>query len=816
MRIFTTNREIFQITLCKLSIPIHLFNIGYTFLLSLQGQASITYGKQQLILHKQDIILFYPEESFSLHGSPDSYLLLITLDPLHFNHCFSPLQRFICFYSNDSDQTTYKNLRYYLINMAVAHYTDSKNNDNYLMAQVFQLLHYLKTRPGVKTESEIMNPSAPKQHAKIKKINSFIDENYSKQITLQELANYMAFTPQYLASFIKKYFQMTFYEYLNSIRLKATVLLLKYSNESLNKIAIDGGFPNTTTFLKQFTNKHAIKPLDFRKAFLKRKERADIPSDCQINNLPLIKGLLSDQAVLSNTALAIIDSHIKEMVCCNARKHKPFSPSWKKLINLGDASNFENPGFRQHLSLVQLEIGFEYGRIQNVFSLIDNCIVTGYIENDMTNIFRIIDYLSSLHIKPLFDIGSKHAHIYMNDLIGNSQKYLPKMNYFEDILKPLLPIFLKSCINHYGFHAVSEWQFEFWQEYNNNMTIVESPKSYLNKFKYVYTTIKELVPKAYVGGPGFNTYMNPDHLSNTLNAMDRALVKPDFISIYVYPYNDEITAASMWSTGQVSLASNQDIYKNRIEQCHDIIRQTWTQPPDLYVTEYGTHIISNNYLNDGLYPASLIIRESLDNDSRAKAMSYWLLSDFSLDFKYSPYILFGGNGIISKDGIKKPGFFAYQFLNLLGNRIISKGEHYIITSSSKYNYQILVYYYGYFNEDYCMHQEDYESLKYPGSPFVLLKPLSLSISLENLEEGIYHINQWTLSDTLGNLLHEWKKLGTKADLSNAEIAYLKSKSTPNLNVEVRKVKKKLTLNTELTMHEAVLYQVNHLQQIEEA
>jgi len=815
MRIFTTNQEIYQIELCKLSAPIHLFNMGYTFLLSLQGLISIIHGKQHHLLHKQDIILIYPEESFSLHGAPDSYLLLITLDALHFNHCFKTQQRFVYFYSNDSDQTTNKNLRHYLINMATAHYTDTKNNDNYLMAQVYQLLHHLKTRPAVKAKAEAMNKTTLKQQAKIDKIRYFIDDNYSKQITLQELADHISLSPQYLAGFMKKHFQMTFYEYLNGIRLEATALLLKYSNESLNKIAIDGGFPNTSAFLKQFLNKHDMDPLDYRTTFLKMSEQAHIPPECQINNLPLIKGLLSDQAALSNTALTLIEAPVKEEICCNASKHKPFTPSFKKLINLGDASNFENPGFRKHLSLIQIEIGFEYGRIQNVFSLIDNCIVTGYIENDMTHIFRIIDYLSSLHLKPLFDIGSKHAHIYMNDLIENSQKYLSKTNYFEDILKPLLPIFLKSCINHYGFHTVSEWQFEFWQEYNNNMTIVESPLSYLNRFKYVYSTIKELVPKAYVGGPGFNTFMNTEHLSNTLDAMNKAFIKPDFVSIYVYPYNDEIAVDSLWSSDQVTLAPNQDIYKNRIEQCHRMIKQKWDEPPDLYVTEYGTHILNNNYMNDGLYPFSLIIRESLNNNSHAKAMSYWLLSDSSLDFKYSPYILFGGNGIISKDGIKKPGFFAYQFLNLLGNRIIAKGEHYIVTSSSKYNYQILAYYYGYFNEDYCIHQEDYESLKYPGSPFVILKPLSLSICLENLKEGTYHIKQWTLSETQGNLIHEWKKLGAKADLSNAEITYLKNKCTPSLSVEVRKVKQKLTFYTELKMHEAVLYQINLLQQMKE-
>jgi xylan 1,4-beta-xylosidase len=67
------------------------------------------------------------------------------------------------------------------------------------------------------------------------------------------------------------------------------------------------------------------------------------------------------------------------------------------------------------------------------------------------------------------------------------------------------------------------------------------------------------------------------------------------------------------------------------------------------------------------------------------------------EFKLGISHFHGGFGLINKDGLKKPGYFAYYLLSKLGKEIIEQGEDYIVTKQDN-NIQILAYNFAYFDD----------------------------------------------------------------------------------------------------------------------
>ncbi len=62
---------------------------------------------------------------------------------------------------------------------------------------------------------------------------------------------------------------MTFYDYVNNLRVEHAVDLLQKSNLRLNVIAEQSGFNSISTFRRFFAAKQQCTPSEYRKRFLK-------------------------------------------------------------------------------------------------------------------------------------------------------------------------------------------------------------------------------------------------------------------------------------------------------------------------------------------------------------------------------------------------------------------------------------------------------------------------------------------------------------------------------------------------------------------
>lgn len=97
------------------------------------------------------------------------------------------------------------------------------------------------------------------------KIIQYIQDNYTANPTLSELAKYLNFSDSYCSKIIKQVLGQNFKTLLQSYKLNEANTLLTESTLTLEEIAEQTGFSTYENFYKQFKKAYSISPGLFRK-----------------------------------------------------------------------------------------------------------------------------------------------------------------------------------------------------------------------------------------------------------------------------------------------------------------------------------------------------------------------------------------------------------------------------------------------------------------------------------------------------------------------------------------------------------------------
>lgn len=81
----------------------------------------------------------------------------------------------------------------------------------------------------------------------------------------------------------------------------------------------------------------------------------------------------------------------------------------------------------------------------------------------------------------------------------------------------------------------------------------------------------------------------------------------------------------------------------------------------VYVTEWNLTISDRNYINDTCFKGAYVVKNILDCYPLCEGMALFQGSDRISEYYDSHDMLYGGTGIITKDGILKPAGFAFDF-----------------------------------------------------------------------------------------------------------------------------------------------------------
>ncbi|MBI9041113.1 AraC family transcriptional regulator [Lutibacter sp.] len=102
---------------------------------------------------------------------------------------------------------------------------------------------------------------------KIKKVYEYIQENFNKKITLNEISNIVSMSPVSFNRFIKKRTGKTFVDYTNDTRISYATRWLIETDLSISEISFKCGFNNIANFNRVFKKSKNSTPSEFREKF---------------------------------------------------------------------------------------------------------------------------------------------------------------------------------------------------------------------------------------------------------------------------------------------------------------------------------------------------------------------------------------------------------------------------------------------------------------------------------------------------------------------------------------------------------------------
>lgn len=93
----------------------------------------------------------------------------------------------------------------------------------------------------------------------------YIEENITKKLKVSDIAARLGYTDDYLIRSFRKYYNMTPYDYLITLRISAAKQLLLTTNRSVATIAAECGWSDTASFHKAFVARNDLPPAAWRR-----------------------------------------------------------------------------------------------------------------------------------------------------------------------------------------------------------------------------------------------------------------------------------------------------------------------------------------------------------------------------------------------------------------------------------------------------------------------------------------------------------------------------------------------------------------------
>ena len=341
-----------------------------------------------------------------------------------------------------------------------------------------------------------------------------------------------------------------------------------------------------------------------------------------------------------------------------------FPSMFKECVGAGRANEGLRADWQKQLAFVRRQCGFKYIRMHGL--LTDDMGVykedsKGNPEYNFQYIDVLYDYLLSIGMKPFVELGFMPAA-----LASGSQTVFwwkgnitPPKDYkkWADLLRSLTEHFT----GRYGADEVKTWYFEVWNEPNLSFFWSGTQEEYFKLYKYSVEAIKGVNKEYRVGGPATAGAAWVPEMINFCKANGLPL---DFISTHSYGvkqgYVDETgTAGTILDKNPWSVSG--DVLNSRKQ-----IAASPMPTLELHYTEWSSSYTPSDPIHDSYHEAAYILQKIKQVGSAPTSMSYWTFTDIFEEAgpRFTPF--HGGFGLLNYQGIKKPAFYAFAFLNKLG------------------------------------------------------------------------------------------------------------------------------------------------------
>lgn len=734
--------------------------------------------------------------SENLHGwgiAEDALMCRLQMDYYQLKQILGQDQIRVLCNSIDMPENDYRKIRY-ILDCIIRNAAEPRNE------LVVQSLYYTLWE-CVKNQFVSLGHSDESRNEKNERLDAVIQDiriHYGETLSLHLLAERWYVSESVLSRMVKKATGMKFVDFVRKVRLEHARDELLYTEKPIAKIAMDCGFSNPSVFHKNFKEFYQQTPSAFRTAKLVSKKSVEAEDTA----ITLKKYLMQNEGKNRQNT-----TYIRRIIAdCEVYKIAPNAAL--QCMNAGMAVDIIEQRVQSQIMDMVHDLNLHYIRISNLFDW-DLRIRLGHDTEQLNfdKLDAIFDFCSEIGVIPMLELPEKQRKTVV--AVKNHGRVDTKENepVFEtpEEWERIFTAFLEHVIERYTRHAVSEWIFEIAYDIEHSTGAGKFPFDEL--YLRTYRCIRQFLPEAKIGASELNTELDAAILKQQLLWWKEMEERPQFLSIMCYPYEVEVTKADGLPC-LIDIKSDSHFLQKELHSYQTLLEETEYPKTPIWVTEWNTSISERNFYNDSCAKGCHMLRQMTDCAGEVEVMGYGIISDWHAIFYDVKTPLTGGTGLVTKDGLCKPAYFALDFWNVLGDRILKKGENHIITTREDGTLAIVAFNGQSFNESYKMKEEN--EIQAQDLPYLFREQstLNLSLHIKNVREGRRKINKYRVRESEGNLLAEWEKMGYVETLSRPEIAYLEKICIPRMeNSWVQTENNALNLNLTIEKNEMQLIMI---------
>lgn len=767
----------------------------------LEGSVEVQIESETYNLKKGDFLLINANKRHSLRATKEEILLA------SFRVNFTMLAEYmgtnqLLFWCNTTADRSesYVQLKKVLDRMLNRFYDKEKEGAIYLNSIYYEAIYLLVAYFMIKADDARMKENFTPDNSRIFEIQNYVQANYQKQLSLNDLAKKLYLSNAYLSKYIKKHFGLSFLEYVNNVRLFHAVDELVYSEKKITRIALDNGFPTTAAFNKAFKEIYNMTPSAYRSTVHKEDEKNETEEVQKELDKRVKEYLTGKEPVADNTATRNMNLYVVD-----AKNTTEWEKPWDKIINMGNIDSLLNYDVQSQLLVMQKEIGFSYVRIYNIFMqdmYYEN--ISGDNKYNFSRIDRGLDFLVEHNLKPYIELSFKPTDVNytINSSVGD--RYNEIIFHDRESYVEVMQAFSSHIANRYGVNEIENWYFELWKDDRLNM--LDAKGWYFDCFEIGYHALKKISSKIKVGGAGFALGYDRYQYSILIKNWKTRNVRPDFISVYSYSYL--LLQQDGVYFGKRSLDNS--FVKNQLELFKDVLKAEDFMPDELHITEWNFTISNRNCINDSCAQGAYIVKTCIESIGEADMMGYWHGSDLHTEYYDSGAVLYGDNGLLTRDGIKKPSFYAFHFLKFLKKGLLGKTENALLTTDGRGVYTIACHNCKKFNYRYTMKAEKDIRVDDIDSLYEDTDSIHLKFQINNVKNGNYVMRIFYVNESNGSIQNIWKDMDYISNLSKGEVEYMKRSANPK--VDMRKITVEdnvLHIETKLKAHEIKVLDIHY-------
>lgn len=688
----------------------------------------------------------------------------------------------VMFYCNSAadDTHSYQDLRDLFYRLTAEYTARTRSTDLLLDTLLLALLDTMAEHYRI-DEGKLAGAES-ETDSRMREIMQYIVSNLDKEISLSSLADEMYVSTSTLSRIFKKSTGVYFADYVSRLRVQAAVPQLAFSDQSLTQIALGCGFTNSAGFSRTFRKYMGMTPTEYREQH--RKEAARVREEEKKKEDTIREQLrkMGYEKVREGTTEQIrIDAGMENAPSLNR--------NWNEIINIGALYDLTRANIQFHVTYLQEQLHFSRVRVWNVFSqrlLFTDGKSMGLYNYDLMD--QALDFLVQHKLKPFLDFGRRPDTAIRSDgqRIFYNEDYIPFAGFEQ--WQSAVTAFLRHITVRYGLEEVSSWYYEL-----TYYSVAEKSETayyggnfrFLDAFEYLHRQMRALIPGALLGGSGAVIAAEWEMQNRFAQGCIQRGCIPDFLSFKLFPVDDARLERDLPGKRPLSEDASEEM---QIAAMRELLETSGLagRGTKLWITEWNNSISNRNYLNDSCFRAAYLVHKLSKISGLVDKIAVMAGSDWISSYMDTVGILNGGIGILSKDTIRKPAFYALEFLNDLGDRVLANGEHLLATRDESGGIWILCSYYSWFRRSHVLGSGDMDLSTCRNMTFEDEKPLKLEIDLMHPgKPGTWSIKKQILNADHGSILDAWADFGCSTELSRGDIKYLAAVSVPALSEEKR-------------------------------